>query len=377
MECNKEEAVRAMDIAKRKVTENDYNGAKKFAEKAQNLYPKLEGLKQVSMMIDVYIVAGNKISGGESDWYGILGVDPLADDEVVKKQYKKLALLLHPDKNKCKGAEEAFKLVSEAWCLLSDKVKRIAYDQKRKSKQVKPRKSRKPKQPPNQPPNQRKQPPNQRKQPPNQQQQPPNQQQQQPSQPKQPPNQQKQPPSQPKQPPNQQKQPSNQPSSSGVRNDRSRSKKPTSKVGTFWTMCDKCKTPYEYVRVFYFNKTLICRTCHQTFIATEKEQTPTEKEKTPEATNKKANSASSCGRDPSLTVNVGYSFQWDCSTSRMVDSDCGNVANQAEERAERGVEGSQEDAAKGIANSDFKVEERVLKKLRTDDYAEASGGIKV
>jgi len=29
---------------------------------------------------------------------GILDVDPVADDEVVKKQYKKLALLLHPDK---------------------------------------------------------------------------------------------------------------------------------------------------------------------------------------------------------------------------------------------------------------------------------------
>ncbi|KAG7543667.1 DnaJ domain [Arabidopsis thaliana x Arabidopsis arenosa] len=135
MECNKEEPRRAMDIAERKLSENDYNGAKKFINKAQNLYPELDGLKQVLMMIDVYLLASN--GGKEADWYGILGVDPLADDEVVKKQYKKLALLLHPDKNKFNGAKGAFKLVREAWFMLSDKGKRTTYDQRRKSKEAK------------------------------------------------------------------------------------------------------------------------------------------------------------------------------------------------------------------------------------------------
>ncbi|KAF3598932.1 hypothetical protein F2Q69_00033528 [Brassica cretica] len=107
MECNKDEAKRAMDIAEKKLSEKDYVGAKKFVTKAQNLYPHLDGLNQVSMMIHVYISAANKIINGgkEFDLYGVLGVDPLADDEALKKQYKKLALLLHPDKNKCKGAE--------------------------------------------------------------------------------------------------------------------------------------------------------------------------------------------------------------------------------------------------------------------------------
>ncbi|KAL1195107.1 Chaperone protein dnaJ 49 [Cardamine amara subsp. amara] len=425
MECNKEEALRAMDIAKIKVTENDYNGAKKFANKAQDLYPKLDGLKQVLMLIDVYISAGNKISGGESDWYGILGVDPLADDEVVKKQYKRLALLLHPDKNKCEGAECAFKLVLEAWCVLSDKVKRIAYDQKRKLNEVKPRKSRKQKQPPKQhkqppnqkqqppnqqkqpqsqkqqppnqqkpppnqkqqppnqqkpPPNQKQQPPNQKQQPPNQQKPPPNQKQQPPNQQKPPPNQKQQPPNQPKQSPNKQKQPPNQPSSNGVRNVRARSNKPTSKVCTFWTMCNKCSTQYEYIRVYYLNKTVLCRNCRGTFMATEKEKTPTEKEKIPQATNKNTNGTSSCGRDSSLTIGVYSSFRWDFSLSKMGSFNSGNVANHAEERLKREVRESEEkdeEAARGIANSDLEVEERVFKKLRTDDYAEASSGIKV
>ncbi|KAL9281489.1 putative DnaJ domain, Chaperone J-domain superfamily [Arabidopsis thaliana] len=56
-----------------------------------------------------------------------------AKNLIVKKHYKQLALLLHPDKNKCYGAEGAFKLVSEAWCLLSDKVQRSSYDQRRKN----------------------------------------------------------------------------------------------------------------------------------------------------------------------------------------------------------------------------------------------------
>ncbi|XWS22777.1 hypothetical protein CRYUN_Cryun29cG0065500 [Craigia yunnanensis] len=42
--------------------------------------------------------------------------------------------MLHPDKNKSVGADGAFKLIFEAWSLLSDKVKRVAYDQKRGGK---------------------------------------------------------------------------------------------------------------------------------------------------------------------------------------------------------------------------------------------------
>ena len=43
------------------------------------------------------------------DYYDILGVTKEATHSDIKKAYKKLSLQLHPDKNKCPGAAEAFK----------------------------------------------------------------------------------------------------------------------------------------------------------------------------------------------------------------------------------------------------------------------------
>ncbi|KAK9104132.1 hypothetical protein Scep_020976 [Stephania cephalantha] len=130
MECNKDEATRAKEIAERKFNAKDISGAKKFALKAQNLYPTLEGISQLLATLDVYASAENIIVG-EADWYGILGVSPSADDDAIRKQFRKLALILHPDKNNSVGADGAFKLISEAWNLLSDKSQRLTYDQKR------------------------------------------------------------------------------------------------------------------------------------------------------------------------------------------------------------------------------------------------------
>lgn len=130
MECNQEAALRAKELAEKKFKEQDIAGAKRFALKAQNLNPKLDGLPQLIATLDVYISA-EKRTNEEVDWYRVLGVDPMADDPTIRSHYKKLALVIHPDRNKSVGADGAFKILSEAWSLLSDKGSRILYDQRR------------------------------------------------------------------------------------------------------------------------------------------------------------------------------------------------------------------------------------------------------
>ncbi|KAN0059715.1 Chaperone protein dnaJ [Thecaphora frezii] len=74
----------------------------------------------------VEVVTRVKKAGG--DFYKVLGVEKTVDDNGIKKAYRKLALQLHPDKNGAPGADEAFKTVSKAFTILSDKDKRAAYD---------------------------------------------------------------------------------------------------------------------------------------------------------------------------------------------------------------------------------------------------------
>ena len=63
------------------------------------------------------------------DYYEILGVPRDADEEVLKKAYRRLALQYHPDRNPDDPeAEERFKEASEAYAVLSDADKRRAYD---------------------------------------------------------------------------------------------------------------------------------------------------------------------------------------------------------------------------------------------------------
>ncbi|XVF50199.1 hypothetical protein PTKIN_Ptkin04bG0076900 [Pterospermum kingtungense] len=65
------------------------------------------------------------------DYYNILKVNRQATDEDLKKAYKRLAMIWHPDKNpssKRPEAETKFKLVSEAYDVLSDPIKRQIYD---------------------------------------------------------------------------------------------------------------------------------------------------------------------------------------------------------------------------------------------------------
>ena len=65
----------------------------------------------------------------KKDYYEILGVSKNANDDDLKKAFRKLAFKYHPDRNKDEGAEERFKEINEAYQVLSDSDKRARYDQ--------------------------------------------------------------------------------------------------------------------------------------------------------------------------------------------------------------------------------------------------------
>ncbi|XP_055547825.1 dnaJ homolog subfamily B member 12-like [Wyeomyia smithii] len=164
MEVNKDESKRCVEIALAAFSAGNVEKALKFLEKSQKLYPT----KEAEDLLRRVRNAGSTRTGTEEstttrrrtlnkdtekpqepklnvdytqdqlevvrrlkkckDYYEVLGVTKEATDSDIKKAYKKLALQLHPDKNKAPGAVEAFKALGNAVATLTDARKRKEYD---------------------------------------------------------------------------------------------------------------------------------------------------------------------------------------------------------------------------------------------------------
>jgi DnaJ-class molecular chaperone len=64
------------------------------------------------------------------DYYALLGIDADADDAVLRRAWRKLALRWHPDRAG-PGTTALFQKFSEAYTVLSDPIARAAYDRRR------------------------------------------------------------------------------------------------------------------------------------------------------------------------------------------------------------------------------------------------------
>ncbi|XP_026454443.1 dnaJ homolog subfamily C member 21-like [Papaver somniferum] len=124
-----EEAVRLKTLAEEKYKESEIESALEYARQAESLNQNLDG---VSELVTTYSIL-QEASSSPPNWYKILQVESFSHINTIKKQYRKLALTLHPDKNpSCSASEEAFKHVSEAFRLLSDKNRKKKFDVKLK-----------------------------------------------------------------------------------------------------------------------------------------------------------------------------------------------------------------------------------------------------
>ena len=66
------------------------------------------------------------------DHYAALGVSSAASLTNIKKAFRQQASIHHPDRNTDTDAPARFRLVQEAYDILSDDTKRQAYDDNRK-----------------------------------------------------------------------------------------------------------------------------------------------------------------------------------------------------------------------------------------------------
>ena len=62
------------------------------------------------------------------NFYEVLGVSKEADENEIKKAYRKLSLQYHPDRNTDESATGKFQEINEAFETLSDQSRRQQYD---------------------------------------------------------------------------------------------------------------------------------------------------------------------------------------------------------------------------------------------------------
>ncbi|KAJ4897282.1 Chaperone DnaJ-domain superfamily protein [Raphanus sativus] len=125
------EANRLLVTSEKLLSSNDFQGAKASAIRACKSDPTLaEAADSILTICDVLIASEIRLGDSKlPDWYAALRLGRLAQNpEHVATQYRRLALLLNPSVNRFPLADQAFKVVSDAWHVLSDPSRKSLYD---------------------------------------------------------------------------------------------------------------------------------------------------------------------------------------------------------------------------------------------------------
>ncbi|KAL4856376.1 DnaJ subfamily C member 7 [Chlorella vulgaris] len=104
----------------------NYEAAIRDLEKVAEMEENYPGLGEMLRQARLALKKSKRI-----DYYAILELDQGADEDQIKKAYRKAALKHHPDKaneEDREAAEKQFKMVGEAFAVLSDPAQRRKYD---------------------------------------------------------------------------------------------------------------------------------------------------------------------------------------------------------------------------------------------------------
>ncbi|CAD6205623.1 unnamed protein product [Miscanthus lutarioriparius] len=113
-EEKEEQARKAHALAEKCFLAGNVLAARQWMQSAVRLAPDLPGTPQIVAAYDVHAAAARS---SPTDWYAVLGLNPggggVTHDD-IRKQHRRLCLLVHPDKNPCAAADAAFMLVQAA-----------------------------------------------------------------------------------------------------------------------------------------------------------------------------------------------------------------------------------------------------------------------
>jgi len=117
-------------LAEEAIANHNYDQAKILLQQSLQYHPTTKAKQLLTQLMNTPDNDNKLVDDtlAKTDYYDILGVSKTATEDEIKKRYKKLALKLHPDKNRSKQAAEAFKKLAQAFSCLSNKERRQEYD---------------------------------------------------------------------------------------------------------------------------------------------------------------------------------------------------------------------------------------------------------
>uniref|UniRef100_A0A3Q7JHQ6 J domain-containing protein n=1 Tax=Solanum lycopersicum TaxID=4081 RepID=A0A3Q7JHQ6_SOLLC len=128
---NRSEALRFLSIAEKLLTNRDLVGSKSFATRARDADPTFApATDQILGIVDTLNAGDKRINNHHFDYYSILQIphNQTQNVDFIAEQYRRFALLLNPQNNSFPFSDQAFRLVVDAFSVLSNPMRKSMYD---------------------------------------------------------------------------------------------------------------------------------------------------------------------------------------------------------------------------------------------------------